>query len=479
MALERQMRIGNQILFLTALYLAFYSVLCFLFHKSLTQDPSFILVFSNFILLVSAFIYWPIILLGFTTMAWVIWVVLSIFLLAIAFPFNLSFFYWHIPLHALMIMSISLLKRKDNLTTHEYTKSIQSAQENFNELSKMYEKNTVKTHSLNDLIQRYSLLHNVLNALNTSLNEQQIINLITEKTSAIINQGDHVLFYLNTTQSSKIQLRWSSHNKHQEIFNKQGDAYDAWILKHKIPLLVTDVHKDFRFQGISDRQDLHFQSLIGTPMIIENNCIGMMRIQSEKRNAFSMDDLRLLSILAYLATKAITNARLYQQTLELAIKDSLTGLYVRKHFEERFEEEMQRSLHNKQPLAFALIDIDHFKQYNDTYGHTAGDKVLIFLADMLKKSLGQDTIISRFGGEKFAILLPGHNQEQAFEKINQFRNMIAQQAIDLRQEQTQITISGGISVFPEQALLMNEIVDIADKGLYQAKDQGRNQICCM
>ncbi len=477
MSQERQIKVSNQLVFFGILYVIFYIVLSILFHQTLTTRPSLILVMSNLLLLIASFIYWPVILLGYVTMAWVIWAILSLFLLAVAFPFELNFFYWHIPLHVMMIMSISLLKRKDDLSTYTYTQSIQSTKENYNELSKFFEKNQLETSSLNELIQRYSLLHKVLNTLNTSLNEEQIINLITNK--SIINKRDYILFYLNQPNSRKIQLRWSSNDHHQESFYKEGDAYDGWVLKHKIPLLVTDVHKDFRFQGLSDRNDLPFQSLISSPLISENQCIGLLRIQSQEKTTFAMDDLRLLNILAYLTNKAITNARLYQQTLDLAIKDSLTGLYVRKYFSEQFDKELSRSIHSQTALSIALIDIDFFKKYNDQYGHSSGDKVLIFLANLLKKELSEVGIVARYGGEEFAILLPEHTKEQAQKVLENVRIKVESATIVLRQVETQISISGGIATFPQDAMLPRELINLADKGLYQAKAEGRNQICCM
>jgi diguanylate cyclase (GGDEF)-like protein len=420
----------------------------------------------------STLLYWPIIILGYPSLSWVIWIIFSLLLLAITFPFQLNFFYYQIPLHAIIIQAISHLKKNEALSQYNFTTTLQTVTENTNELEIIFEKNIILTQSLNKIIKRYSLLNNLLNTLNNSLNEEQIISLITHKTQSIIQQEGSLLFYINTPDKSDLQLKSIARNTHEE-----KDVFDQWVLKNKLPLIVTDFQKDFRFQGLTLNTKDPFKSLMIVPMMHENNCIGFIRIHSPQTNSFSTDDLRLFNILSHLTTKAISNARLYQQTLDLAIKDSLTGLYVRKYFCEQFEQAIADSKISKEPFSIAFIDIDHFKTYNDTYGHIAGDKVLIFLAHFLKETLDSSCIISRYGGEEFAILLPYLNKGKAIILIDQLRDQIQNLSITLRQEVTHITISGGISCFPQDAQTLPEIIDLADKGLYLAKKGGRNKIC--
>ncbi len=167
---------------------------------------------------------------------------------------------------------------------------------------------------------------------------------------------------------------------------------------------------------------------------------------------------------------------LYEQTEELAIRDSLTGLYVRRHFYDRFKEEHRRALLTHRPLSLIMCDLDHFKNCNDRYGHAAGDLMLTQFAKTLKQ-ITEQAIVSRYGGEEFAILLPETTKEDAVKIANIIRERVERTPFLVRRENITMTISIGVSNLPIDALDLEDLVEKADKALYQAKRSGRNRVC--
>jgi len=164
----------------------------------------------------------------------------------------------------------------------------------------------------------------------------------------------------------------------------------------------------------------------------------------------------------------------------------LTGVFVRRHFVERFEEEVKRCIKYGHQLAVLMLDIDHFKRYNDEYGHLAGDATLKQVASLLKENLRKVDMVARYGGEEFVMLLPETKREGAFEVAERIRSAIAHHPFRIYNQETKVTVSLGVALFPdhpeshgsklEPQFLVTELIQDADKALYQAKDEGRNRV---
>ena len=170
-----------------------------------------------------------------------------------------------------------------------------------------------------------------------------------------------------------------------------------------------------------------------------------------------------------------------RKLVELATIDDLTQLYNRRYFFERFNQEMERAKRYQRPLSCLILDIDHFKQVNDTYGHLSGDQVLIDIAQILKNNCRQSDLAGRYGGEELIILLPETDSPGAMIIAERIREMIEQhQTVDGRGEIIRVTVSMGVASLtgPElEKMDKNErIVQYADDALLRAKKEGRNRI---
>jgi diguanylate cyclase (GGDEF)-like protein len=176
---------------------------------------------------------------------------------------------------------------------------------------------------------------------------------------------------------------------------------------------------------------------------------------------------------------AKVNAELQDKNQELhllSITDPLTGLFNRKHLMETLTAEVIRSLRHKHTFALLIVDIDHFKRINDTHGHQKGDEVLRCLADVFRKSIRDCDYVARYGGEEFIILLPETGRRGAMEAAERIRIHAAKESVVLEAGSISVTVSIGISLFPDNGADVKTVIQQADKALYIAKDSGRNRI---
>ncbi len=182
-------------------------------------------------------------------------------------------------------------------------------------------------------------------------------------------------------------------------------------------------------------------------------------------------------ILANQFALALRRVRLYQDIEQLAITDSLTEVHTRRYVMERFEEERSRAQIHKTPMAFLMIDIDFFKNFNDQYGHLTGDQILREISSIIKAHIREIDIIGRFGGEEFCVVLPDTDYDGAGYVAERIRAAVEAATIKAYDTTTKATISIGISDYPEDGEKVSELIDKADWALYRAKKEGRNRVC--
>jgi diguanylate cyclase (GGDEF)-like protein/PAS domain S-box-containing protein len=178
-----------------------------------------------------------------------------------------------------------------------------------------------------------------------------------------------------------------------------------------------------------------------------------------------------------LQTQLIEIGLLQSQLREQAIRDALTNIFNRRYMEETLERELARAEREVYPLCIVMMDIDHFKDVNDVYGHAAGDTVLKKLADMLTKQSRQGDFVCRFGGEEFVLVMPNIGIDVATGRANSLLNSISSLFVSFGKFNLTITVSMGISWYPAHGKTKEDLLHAADKALYAAKHAGRNRVC--
>ncbi len=187
-------------------------------------------------------------------------------------------------------------------------------------------------------------------------------------------------------------------------------------------------------------------------------------------------EVNLAAALALSEERLSTISELHEQLREQALHDPLTGLYNRRYLGEFFEREQSRALRDRLPLALALIDLDHFKQLNDSHGHLAGDEVLRAVAQHLEMNLRSTDAVFRIGGEEFLLILPGVDAAEATQRVESLREQLASVRLPTRAGALQVTLSAGLALWPEHGHALDELLQAADAALYEAKHAGRNRV---
>lgn len=217
------------------------------------------------------------------------------------------------------------------------------------------------------------------------------------------------------------------------------------------------------------------RSWLGVPVRLHGACEGVLAVHSRQPNAFTEADERLLGSLALQVGAALANAHLY----EMAMVDGLTGLFVRRYFDARLDEEIERARRYQTPFAVAMVDLDDFKQLNDVHGHLAGDRVLREIASVVRTEIrGVDTA-ARYGGEELALILPGTELVAALVHGERLRNAIGARRVAAGDggPVLSITASIGIAAYPDSgSASAEELLRRADRALYRAKRAGKDRV---
>ena len=235
------------------------------------------------------------------------------------------------------------------------------------------------------------------------------------------------------------------------------------------------------------RPERHYktESFLVLPLRGSEGIIGVLCLtDKEDGEEFDRRDNRLVSFLAAHVGQCLENALRFRQLRDLSVIDELTGLYNRRHFQRAMEREIQRARRYDRQISLCLLDVDHFKAYNDTCGHQAGDRALAALGGLLRTSLREVDILARYGGEEFAVILPetsagpDNGATNPFPFLERLRRRVEETSFPGEDKLPGgcLTISLGVACFPDDADTLDALVLEADRSLYVSKDQGRNRV---
>jgi diguanylate cyclase (GGDEF)-like protein len=215
------------------------------------------------------------------------------------------------------------------------------------------------------------------------------------------------------------------------------------------------------------------RAVLCIPITYGESLLGVLNVESREENAFSEQDVLIMSTLADLLATALHNAFIFQKLQQQSITDGLTGIKTRRFFWEALTSEWKRASRSGRPFSVVLIDLDKFKEVNDTFGHLEGDLVLARVGRLLEQRCRQSNVVARYGGDEFIILMPETGVEQARSLAERLRLWLAQDAMLAEHA---ITGSFGVASFPAHGFSAEDIIRVADAGMYSAKHDGGNRV---
>jgi diguanylate cyclase (GGDEF)-like protein len=255
-----------------------------------------------------------------------------------------------------------------------------------------------------------------------------------------------------------------------EVSFHYGEGVAGWVAANAESVLIDDVQLDPRFKLLPDSES-KIRSLAAVPLVTRDKVVGVMTITASDVAHFTGDSVDLLKLIANTMALDIENIRLRR----LSVTDKLTGAYNREYLSTQLPASMQEAQQRSEPLSIAMIDVDHFKKVNDTYGHHIGDKVLTEIAQRLRETSRAHDMLVRYGGEEFLLLLPTANLETAAEIADRVRMEMQNRQIVVGDLKLDIRVSAGVAQH-RHGETATELFRRADTALYQAKANGRNRV---
>jgi diguanylate cyclase (GGDEF)-like protein len=326
-----------------------------------------------------------------------------------------------------------------------------------------------------------TVFHELGKALTSSLQLDQVLRTIMEKINEVLrpdtwslllmDQEKHELYFQIATGKGAEALR--------DVRIKVGQGLAGWVAESGEAVVVPDTSKDSRFfEKVDQRTKMATHSIVAVPVRFRDQCLGVIElINCIGPDGFSQRDLALLEALADYAAIAIENARHVQRIHELTITDDCTSLYNARHLNFMLDTELYRSHRYAFEFSLIFIDLDHFKNVNDTYGHLMGSKLLSEIGTAIKDKCRLIDLAFRYGGDEFVLLLPQTSKENAIGVASRLHKLI-REAVWLKDAglNVHITASVGVASYPSDSRTKAELLHLADEAMYLVKNTSRDSV---
>ncbi len=317
-----------------------------------------------------------------------------------------------------------------------------------------------------------ALLSEMGELLQTCLNEEEAQAAINQYAHQLFSSGSGMLAVMKSSRNFVDAVAsWGEAPSSEQIFPPD----QCWALRRGRIQHGSSRNRQIRCAHLHPDFD---GSYLCVPMMAQGEALGVLHLSVENSDCdFSEDQQRLASTFAERVGLALANLKLREALRSQSIRDPLTGLYNRRYMEESLEREIRRAARNSKPVGAIMIDLDHFKRFNDTFGHEAGDMLLREFGNLARFRTRKEDIACRYGGEEFIIILPEASLENTLRRAEEIREAVSH--LDLKSAGRPIgavTASLGVAVFPNHADSVEALVRGADAALYEAKHRGRNRV---
>ncbi len=344
---------------------------------------------------------------------------------------------------------------------------------------------TESTYHLRRLLlmhsQRLQVTNQVAEALSRSIEPRAVKAALKQVFQRSFNADTYFLAILEKGRL-RLDLLYDEGHFFPVTYLPAQDGLAGWVLRHRRSLLIHDLAKALPELKVHPRvvgKRRHSVSWMGTPLEAGGELLGVIAVAAYRPKAFSEEDLALLENIARQAALALSNAFHHAEAERQARSDPLTGVLNHQTFLQEAQSLLQRCLRRPCCGALIMIDIDHFKHFNDRYGHLAGDEVLRQVARTIRRHIKRMDLVGRWGGEEFVVALPKVNGIQALQVARRIRQALRELRLEAPEGDPipPPTVSQGIALFPSEAAELYAVLHLADQRLYRAKARGRDQIC--
>ncbi len=322
---------------------------------------------------------------------------------------------------------------------------------------------------------RYSALHEIAKRLSQSLETDRVLDVLTEIAPRVFDFDLLILILCGEKEKPIIYKTFPDHDfeylKGTEV--SLESSLSGLVIENNQILIKS---KRIKTPFFSEREKgfERFQSFFGVPLHKDEKVSGELVLMSKTPSQFSLKKKEPVIFLADLISVALEKAKLYQETKALSIRDGLTGAFNHKNFQKKLTEELKRATRSGIPFSLLMFDIDHFKGFNDNFGHQIGDRVLKHISEIVMKNIRNIDIFARYGGEEFIIILPDTAKEGAMAVGEKIRLLIEKRPLIIKDNIYSVTISVGCADFPSDGEDKDTLIKKVDEALYRAKQDGRN-----
>jgi diguanylate cyclase (GGDEF)-like protein len=322
---------------------------------------------------------------------------------------------------------------------------------------------------------------NILNELNSSLifklNVHEVLEVIVSFSEPLVKSDIRAIVVVDNFSHSNTRFYTSFHKNKDELADISHSIVQEFFKNNGVPIRLSESSEDERFKKITGGKHITIKNFLAVPLSVEGTiCGALIFFNKTEGRGFEIEEEDSAVTVSIQAAAAIEKALFHEATVHLAKTDGLTSLSNHRTFHEALDFEIQRAKRFNRELSLLFIDIDHFKVFNDTYGHQAGDQVLKELAGIVRSNLRSIDSAARYGGEEFTIILPETLPEGAVKTAERIRDEIRRHTFDIGGNRANLTVSIGIATFPDDAFDKERLIKAADNALYMAKRKGRNLI---
>ncbi len=344
-------------------------------------------------------------------------------------------------------------------------------------------RNLITERAHNDLMTLETrALYQLTRSISTVFETKQMVRHVLQSMAGIF-KSDVQAFLLPDGETNAVYLNLLTHFDMAFYRLLQKKIEKTWYVLTNDRLTITEKHvieipnRNINTRGLKIKKESHIRSWLSAPLNVGDKEIGLLCVASADQGRFRDFHLEFLFIIAEMVARVLENIRLNEQMKKFASLDGLTGIFNHRVFQEKMEEHFSLSLRYNTPLSLVMLDIDHFKRFNDTHGHQTGDDVLKSVAQTLQETVRDVDVVCRYGGEEFVIILPQSKRVNALQAAERFRKAIETREFRVEEKSLRITASLGVSSFPDVNLLKHEdMISQADTMLYEAKNSGRNRV---